>query len=252
MLLAAYGCSGLAGVAYEIRVDSAPDPSSRPRPPAVTTVTRVHGVGWDSAAHWAAGSHRGSAAASPVELRAARAESSRWWPFRSQAASQRSRRFSRGPTAKTAPRPLFDRENLVHVRPAAGAGRRAWCHVSDGRASGRLFSNAARRASWQVIWREHSGCRSRRLGSRRLPDSDSRPHGPRMTGMAASAASIASALYIARRDLTARRRREIVKPRGKQRATRHKHPAQHAGRRSENLAEIDTRRRYRLAAMTWR
>ena len=71
-----------------------------------------------------------------------------------------------------------------------------------------------------------------------------------MTGMAAGAGSIALALYIARRDLSDEAPAEIVKPRAKQRATRHKHPAQHAGRRSENLAEIDTTRRYRLAAMT--
>ncbi len=74
--------------------------------------------------------------------------------------------------------------------------------------------------------------------------------GTTMTGMAASAGSIALALYIARRDLSDEAPAEIVKPRAKQRATRHKHPAQHAGRRSENLAEIDTTRRYRLAAMT--
>ena len=74
--------------------------------------------------------------------------------------------------------------------------------------------------------------------------------GTTMIGMAASAGSIALALNIARRDLSDQAPAEIVTPRAKQRPARRKHPTQQTGRHSTNIQDGDTKRGSWLAATT--
>jgi spermidine synthase len=72
--------------------------------------------------------------------------------------------------------------------------------------------------------------------------------GTTITGVAASAGSIALALYIARRDLSDEATPAIVKPASRQRDIRHRGHKPNAGRVSANGEEKDSKRQYGLAA----
>ena len=71
---------------------------------------------------------------------------------------------------------LFDSENRVLVRRAPGAGRRAWCHVSHGRARRRHIADATGRGGRPSVWRQHRWRRDRLAGCGLRPHPDHRPH----------------------------------------------------------------------------